>query len=192
MISQLKGTISFRDPDYLIIDVNGVGYKVAVTEDTLEKTAPLGDSEILLWTHLTVREDAHDLYGFLEKEELDFFELLITVSGVGPKTALAILNLTPIETLAGAIASGDASLLSKSSGIGGKRAEKIIIELKDKLLTTGKQKDNITLRDENDAIEALKSLGYSEKESRDALKKINKDAVGTGERVKQALKLLGK
>lgn len=192
MISQLKGTISFRDPNFLVIDVNGVGYKVFVTENTLDNVAGIGDSPVLFWTHLTVREDAHDLYGFLQKEDLDFFELLITVSGVGPKTALAILDLTPVETLISAIASGDASLLSKSSGIGAKRAEKIIIELKDKLLFTGKEKDNVTLRDENDAVEALKSLGYSDKQSRDALKKINKDTVGTGERVKQALKILGK
>lgn len=192
MISQLQGTISFRDPNFIVIDVNGVGYKVFVTEDTLDKVAGSGDTPVLFWTHLTVREDAHDLYGFLLKEELDFFELLITVSGVGPKTALAILNLTPLETLTSAIASGDATLLSKSSGIGAKRAEKIIIELKDKLRTTGRENDGGALRDQNDAIEALKSLGYSDKQSRDALKKIDREAVGTGERVKQALKILGK
>ncbi|MEO8638125.1 MAG: Holliday junction branch migration protein RuvA [Candidatus Taylorbacteria bacterium] len=192
MISHLKGTISFRSSDFLVVDVAGVGYKVFVTEETLDKVSAIGDSQVHIWTHLTVREDAHDLYGFLEKEELDFFELLITVSGIGPKTALAILNLTPVETLATAIASGDATLLSKSAGIGGKRAEKIIIELKDKFLTGVKEGDGGALRDQNDAIEALKSLGYSEKESRDALKKINKEIVGTGERVKQALKLLGK
>jgi len=189
MISQLTGTVSHINEQYAILNVNGVGYKVFATGETL-LTLQNG-AETALWTHLVVKDDALDLYGFLDKENQDFFTLLITVSGVGPKSALAILNLVAVSTLRKAISKGDPSYLAKISGIGTKKAEKIVLELKDKLVLSEEEMKG-ELRDESDALEALKSLGYSEKEARDSLKKIDKEITKTGDRVKAALKILGK
>ena len=113
-----------------------------------------------------MREDVLDLYGFLDHRELEFFEMLISVSGIGPKGALSILGITSIETLRKAISTGDTSYLTKVSGIGKKTAEKIIIELRDKI---GEEKGGSSLQGELDALEALKSLGYSQNEAREAL-----------------------
>jgi Holliday junction DNA helicase RuvA len=135
-----------------------------------------------------VREDAFDLYGFLEPTELEFFEMLISVSGIGPKGALAILGIASIETLRKAIGTGDTSYLTKISGIGRKTAEKIVIELRDKM---GEEKGGTSLQGELDALEALKSLGYSQNEARDALKKVSPDT-DTNTKIREALKILGK
>lgn len=190
MISFLKGIVAFRGNSHIVLDVQGVGYKVRVTGDTLDKLASVGQSPVSLWTHLAVREDALDLYGFLSQEELDFFELLITISGIGPKTALGILNLAPVKTLRSAVIASDPARLTKISGISKKNAEKIVLELKSKF-------EGFTLEegghyeDDGDALEALKGLGYSEKHAREALKKLDKSIIGTGEKVKAALKQIG-
>jgi Holliday junction DNA helicase RuvA len=134
-----------------------------------------------------VREDALDLYGFLDREELEFFEMLINVSGIGPKGALSILGITSIETLRKAISIGDTSYLTKISGIGRKTAEKIVIELRDKI---GTELEGSSLQVELDALEALKSLGYSAIEAREALKKVNSDT-DTNTKIREALKILG-
>ncbi len=185
MISYLKGIVLHSDLKSVVLEVGGVGYKIytnrAVLEDKKEKT-------VEFWTYLAVRENALDLYGFATRDELGFFELLLTVSGIGPKSAIAILSVASVTTIKQAISTDDSSRLTKVSGIGRKNAEKIVLELKDKIgnyVFDGK----IDSGDE-DAIEALKSLGYSEKESRDALKK----AVGESiqEKVKSALKNLNK
>ena len=187
MIGTLRGTVQYKDLHSLVIDVSGVGYKVSVTTDTALDALP--GMDILLWTFLSVRETALDLYGFKDKENLEVFELLITISGIGPKTALGILNVASIDMLKQAVAEDDISYLTRVSGIGKKNAEKIVLELRDKLVTTGVEK-GINLRAEGDALEALVSLGYSERDARDALKKIPKEVENTSERVKQALKLL--
>ncbi len=150
------------------------------------------DKRISLWTHLAVRENALDLYGFEHLNELNFFEMLIDISGIGPKSALGIVSIESIDTLKKAIASGDTSYLTKVSGIGRKTAEKIIIELRDKLVAHKEEAGSTTLRTESDALEALKSLGYSNSEARDALKQVSADTEGTSARVKEALKILGK
>lgn len=187
MISSLSGTVRHKELNSVIIDVSGVGYRVMVTTDTALETTP--SSPIFLWTHLVVRETALELFGFLEKELLDTFELLITISGIGPKTALGILNVASPATLRQAVASADTSYLTRVSGIGKKNAEKIVLELKDKL-KTGPEDKNLNTRSEGDALEALVSLGYTERDAREALKKVSKDVTGAGERVKAALKLL--
>ncbi|OHA22705.1 MAG: Holliday junction DNA helicase RuvA [Candidatus Taylorbacteria bacterium RIFCSPLOWO2_12_FULL_43_20] len=193
MISRITGRVVWKDTDHIIVEVNSIGYKIFSSSDVLEKIKGVSPDSITLWTHHAVREDSEDLYGFFDKTELDFFELLLTVSGIGPKTALTVLNLSPISSLSSAIRSGDPHLLSKSSGMGLKRAEKIVLELKDKLSPSEESWDRSeNMRDENDALEALKSLGYSDKQSREALKKIDKNLSGTGEIVKNALKILGK
>ncbi|OHA92334.1 MAG: Holliday junction DNA helicase RuvA [Candidatus Zambryskibacteria bacterium RIFCSPLOWO2_02_FULL_51_21] len=187
MISSLSGTVRHKDLHYIVIDVGGVGYRVAVTTDTALEASP--SSSIFLWTHLAVRENSLDLYGFSNLENLGVFELLITISGIGPKTALGILNVATPAMLRQAVASGDTSYLTKVSGIGRKNAEKIVLELKDKLKVSDADK-GIDTRTEGDALEALVSLGYSERDAREALKHVPKEVKGASERVKAALKNL--
>ena len=128
-----------------------------------------------------------DLYGFIERKELEFFEMLINVSGIGPKGALTILGIASIETLQKAISTSDISYLTKISGIGKKTAEKIIIELRDKI---GEEENDGSLRNELDALLALQSLGYSQNEARNALKKIPSE-MDINKKIKEALKILG-
>lgn len=187
MISQLTGKITFEGTNFIIINVSNVGYKVFVSNDTMNRLVK--NSEIVtVWTHQVVRETALDLYGFLTKEDLDFFELLISISGIGPKSALGIFNVATTGTLISAISTGDTSYLTKVSGIGTKSAQKIVLELGDKVKKIDTNSENI--REEVDVIEALVSLGYSTKQAGDALRKIDKKITGTGKKVKEALKVL--
>ena len=200
MIGSIKGKLILETEKFVIIETNGVGYKINVSPDTVSRlSSPLHkikenlekDAEsgvVFMWTHLHVREDALDLYGFLEREELSFFEMLISVSGIGPRGALTILGVASIETLKNAIGSNDISYLTKISGIGRKTAEKIIIELRDKV---EKGVSSVSLRNELDALEALKSLGYSQNEARDTLKQLPGD-MDINTKIKEALKILGK
>jgi len=186
MIASLSGTVRHKDTRSLVVEVSGVGYKVLVpTETALEVTL---SSPVFLWTHLVVRETSLELFGFLEKETLDTFELLITIPGIGPRTALNILNVASPAMLRQAVASGDTTYLTRVSGIGKKNAEKIVLELKDKLKLA--KEDMVDTRSEGDALEALVSLGYTERDAREALKKVPKETEGASERVKAALKLL--
>ncbi|MBX4200122.1 Holliday junction branch migration protein RuvA [Candidatus Parcubacteria bacterium] len=187
MISTISGTVRHKDLHVVVVDVNGVGYKIFCTTDTALDALP-GES-ILLWTYLSVRENALDLFGFLDKETLDTFELLIGISGIGPKTALGILNVASPSMLRQAVATEDTSYLTKVSGIGRKNAEKIVLELKDKLVTTSADIDK-SMKGAGDVMEALLSLGYDERDVREVIKKIPKEAESAAERVKAALKLL--
>lgn len=187
MIGTLNGTIRYKDLNTLVIDVGGVGYKVLVTTETALEVTP--SSPVFLWTHLVVRETSLELFGFLDKETLDTFELLITISGIGPKSALSILNVATPTTLRQAVVNADTSYLTRVSGIGKKNAEKIVLELKDKLKIT-KEDRGIDMRSEGDALEALVSLGYNERDAREVLKRVPKETEGASERVKAALKLL--
>lgn len=187
MISSLSGTVRHKESNSLVIDVGGVGYRVMVPHDVAIEASL--SAPIFLWTHLAVRETSLDLFGFIERDTLNLFELLITISGIGPKTALGILNVATPATLRQAVASADTSYLTRVSGIGKKNAEKIVLELKDKLKVTDTDK-SIDARSEGDALEALVSLGYSERDARDALKKVPKEVVGASDRVKSALKVL--
>lgn len=184
MIGHLTGKIIHSDLKFVILDVAGVGYKINTNTAILPKNKPETTD---FWTYLAVRENALDLYGFQSKEELDFFELLISVSGIGPKSAIGILSLASLSNLRRAISEGDTGHLTKVSGIGKKVAEKIVVELKDKVEIFGQSSESLS--GDMDALEALKSLGYSERESREALKKVT-DVIGAGEKVKKALKLL--
>jgi Holliday junction DNA helicase RuvA len=191
MIGYLTGTLIHKDDKYILIDVSGVGYKVFVSSETLNNIH--AQKTVSVWTHLIVREDVLDLYGFLEEQELNFFKLLIGVSGIGPKGALGIMNIASVQTLASAISSGDLSYLTKVSGVGKKSAEKIVLELRDKVaLIYGVGEHSEFNREDMDVIEALKSLGYREKESRDALKELPPTIKGTSKKISEALKILGK
>ncbi|MDZ4227076.1 MAG: Holliday junction branch migration protein RuvA [Patescibacteria group bacterium] len=189
MIGHLEGTVRDMRKGYLILSAGGVGYKVAAMSATL---AALSEgSTASLWTHLAVREDALDLYGFLKEEELRFFELLLTVGGIGPRSALGVLDIAPIETLRGAIASGKDSYLTKVSGIGKKTAAKIVFELKDRV-GEADEREARALGGEEDAVEAMRALGYTLQESRDALRKVPSGIEKSSERLREALKILGK
>ncbi len=192
MIGSLRGKITLKTDKFIILETGGVGYKINVSPDTLSKlSAPRKSSEqngalASFWIHTHVREDAFDLYGFLDHQELEFFEMLINVSGIGPKGALGILGIASIETLKKAIGTGDTAYLTKISGIGKKTAEKIIIELRDKM---GEEKTGTSLQGELDALEALKSLGYSQGEAREAIKKVS-SSFDTNAKIREALKIL--
>lgn len=188
MIAYLHGEIIHSTDKFIIINTGSVGYRVSVTPEALLDCK--SGVEISLFIYTAVRENSIDLFGFQTVEELSFFELLLDVSGIGPRSALGIIALAPIETIKRAIATGDVSYLNKVSGIGRKTAEKIVIELRDKLqMFKGKNGDS--LRDEGDVIEALKSLGYSQSEARDALKQVPSEIEGTNAKIKKALKVLG-
>lgn len=190
MISYITGKIIHLDEKFVILENNGLGYKLFLSTDNMLKHK---EGEIAsFWTYMAVRENSLDLYGFSTKEENSFFELLLDVSGIGPKSALSILNVAPVETLKRAIATGDTAYMNKVSGIGKKTAEKIIIELRDKLLSYKDEEGIKSFRDEGDIIEALKSLGYSQTEARDTVKKIPTEIEKTNEKIKEALKILAK
>lgn len=188
MIAKLEGTVSYKDPRFLILNVSGVGYKVFAAPEVVG--AATEGAALSLWTYLAVRETALDLYGFPDKESLDFFEMLLDVPGIGPKSAMSVLGVAGISTLRSAISSNDHAYLTKLSGIGKRTAEKIVLELRDKL-GTSTEEGSTQNREESDSIDALKSLGYSEREAREALKKVSKEIVGTSQKVKEALKILG-
>ncbi|MDP2642103.1 MAG: Holliday junction branch migration protein RuvA [bacterium] len=190
MIASLSGTVRHKDLNALIVDISGVGYKILVTTETALEVTP--SSPIFLWTHLVVRETSLELFGFLDKETLDTFELLITISGIGPKSALSILNVASPSMLRQAVASEDTTYLTRVSGIGKKNAEKIVLELKNKLKTSKEDASTSSAqaRAEGDSLEALVSLGYNERDAREALKRVPKEVEGASERVKAALKLI--
>ncbi|MFC1625264.1 Holliday junction branch migration protein RuvA [Patescibacteria group bacterium] len=191
MIIQLEGIIKFKTEKFVVLDVNGVGYRVFISFETLRKVSKKKD-KILFWTHLAVRENALDLYGFLDYAELEFFEQLIQISGIGPKSALAVLAVAPLDVLRKAISTGETSYLTKVSGVGRKLAEKIVLELKDKLGVLGSEYKDGGLKEEEEALEALRALGYSLRESRDALRNLPEDVKGTEGKIREALKNIHK
>ncbi len=194
MIGSIKGKIILQTEKHVIIETSsGIGYKVNIhlDETSLSESSARQDLvETFFWIHTHVREDMFDLYGFLDLKELEFFEMLIGVSGIGPKGALGILGIASIDTLKKAIATGDISYLTKISGIGKKTAEKIVIELRDKLAKESEKEGGTSLQGELDVLEALKSLGYSQNEARIALKKVTPE-LNTNAKIKEALKILG-
>lgn len=186
MIASLRGKIIAEKDKYVIVDVGGIGYKVYTL---LENLIPLAkEKEVFFYVYTHIREDAFDLYGFLEEKEMEFFELLLSISGIGPKSALGILSIASIETLKKAISQNDIAYLTKISGIGRKTAERIVIELRDKV---GKMADDNSLSEEVDTLEALKSLGYTQKDALEALKEVS-DIKDTNQKIRGALKVLGK
>ena len=188
MIGHLEGTVRKVGEGYCILSAGPVGYKVAATGQTLSSLRQ-GDFAAM-WTHLAVRENSLDLYGFFSEEELRFFELLLTVSGIGPKSALAILDIATVETLRAAVSQGNASYLTKVSGVGRKTAEKIVLELQEKVGVAPSSTVSIIAGDA-EALEALCALGYSTQEARDALRKVPPEIERAGDRVREALRLVG-
>ncbi|HBV57986.1 MAG TPA: Holliday junction branch migration protein RuvA [Candidatus Magasanikbacteria bacterium] len=190
MISYLEGKIISRGKNsFVILIACGVGYEVKVAPDLLLQHS-VGDS-IKIFTYLQVREDAQDLYGISSGEELAFFKTLVSVSGVGPKSALYILALGSLAEIKSAIVHGDLTYLTKVSGIGRKIAERIVVELKDKLEKTDGAAGGRDSSKLGDVVEALVEMGYSLNQARDAVKAIKTD--GDASKVlKEALKVLNK
>lgn len=189
MIGFIEGKIELSSDKFVIINANGVGYKIFISLNTF-KSLPEKGQKAKLYTYLYVREDKMQLYGFLNQEELEFFELLVSISGIGPKGALAILTVASVKNLKKAIISGESEILTKVSGIGKKMAGKIVLELKSKIEDMPIEEGKII--HESEAIDALVALGYKLSEAREALRKIPEDIKEVGEKVKQALKILGK
>lgn len=191
MIASLSGTLASRSEKSVVIEVNGVGYRIFLSGDSLNRLPQLGEP-VHIYTHQHVREDALELYGFFHQGELELFEMLIGISGIGPKSAISILGVTSLDQLRRAIAAGDTSYLTKVSGIGRKTAEKIVLELREKMAGRGVSVgEHPALRDEADALDALISLGYTREEARRALGAVRGDPLSIEKRVSEALKKLG-
>ncbi len=201
MIAYVKGIVEDITADNAVIDVNGIGYNVRISADTASRLPGIGESA-KLYTYTCVREDAFCLFGFLSKNELELFQLLITVNGIGPKGGLAILSVMEADDLRFAILSGDAKAIAKAPGIGAKTAQRLILDLKDKVMVddaminreiaagaaSSAQADT---PQKQEAVAALVALGYGQAESMKAVNAIeNIEALDSGAVLKAALKKL--
>ncbi len=191
MISYLEGKILDKNEKFFVADVNGVGYKIFSHVGILAKIPEIGQN-VKIWTHLYVREDAMDLFGFLNKEELEFFEVLISISGIGPRSALGILEVAPVSSLKQAIVSEDETFFTRVSGVGRKTAQRLILELKTKLAKTVVLEKGGRFKEMGDAFEALVSLGYKASDVRRILNELPKEIETVEDKVKETLKKLGR
>lgn len=197
MYAYLIGHVTEYNAEGIVIEANQIGWNVKVSEET-KNLLSTRTGEVKVFTYTYVKEDCLSLFGFLSKEELELFKKMISVSGIGPKGALAILSALPFEDLFFAIISGDAKSISKAQGIGAKTAQRLILELKDKLsaesvsavVSEVNETSVVTHTAKQEAIEACVALGYSYPEAARALKEIKDDSLTTEEYVKIALKKL--
>ncbi len=194
MIGWISGDVVATEEDVLLIDVRGVGYEVTVTQSTLEKLSATDSVE--LFTHQAVRDDAITLFGFPSPEERSLFRLLIKVSGIGPRVAMAMLGTLPAQALARCIADGETGLLTKVPGVGKRTAERVIVELKDRLeaLPIGAiESDGAVVEDHavEEAIRALVGLGWRAAEVRDVVAGVHVDGESTEDLIRAALRRLG-
>jgi Holliday junction DNA helicase RuvA len=190
MIGRLTGTLAQKAPPQVLIDVNGVGYELDVPMSTFYNLPAVGERLTLL-THFVVREDAQLLFGFLLPEERATFRLLIRISGVGPRTALAILSGLSVSDLSQAVAHQESARLVKVPGIGKKTAERLLLELKGKLAPELAGQPGVPTDSQSDIVQALLALGYNEREAATALKALPRD-VGVSDGIKLALKALSR
>ncbi len=190
MIGLLFGKLQARTDDTLIVNVGGVGFRVRVSTHTAAGLGALG-SDVQLFTHLRVRQDELSLYGFATQEELNLFETLMTVSGVGPKVALSVLSAAPIDTLRIAIAEGNVEALTAVPGVGKKTAQRIALELKGKIDVSGLSAVSELSPVDKDVVDALINLGYSAAEATRASRAVPASAKTIEERVRIALQYLG-
>lgn len=199
MFAYIKGNLEIKTNGYVIVDVGGIGYKIFMSQNAIEKLGESG-KEVKIHTYVRVREDDISIFGFNSNEELRMFELLLSVSGIGAKSSLTILSNISPSSFALAVISNDIGKLKKLPGIGPKTAQRIILELKDKLKTEEAVEDNVEeIKEaiiENDkvseAISALQVLGYSRREIDVALENIDKNSLSIEEIIRQGLKNLSK
>jgi Holliday junction DNA helicase RuvA len=191
MIYSVSGKLALKEDGFVVVEVGGLGVKLYASKQTIGALPAAGrGAEIKFFSHLNVKEDALDLYGFSTQEELAFFELLISVSGVGPKSALAILDVGPLGELSAAIKEGRPDLLTRAAGVGRKIAERVILELKAKVKSVSSGAVVEKMQTDSDLVEALVSLGYRRDEARAALGKVDAAVTGTEDRLKAALRIL--
>jgi holliday junction DNA helicase RuvA len=192
MIGRISGTLVEKNPPQIMVDVQGVGYEIDVPMSTFYNLPGVGE-RVVLYTHLVVREDAHLLFGFASESERKAFRQLLKISGVGARTALSLLSGMSVADLVQAVAMQDAGRLTKVPGIGKKTAERLLLELKDKLgaeLTVGVAV-NRAAPASGDVLNALLALGYNEKEARYALKQLP-EGLNVSDGIRQALKSLAR
>jgi len=197
MYAYLIGHVTDYNVEGIVVEANQIGWNVKVSEET-KNYLLTQKGEVKIYTYTYVKEDCLSLFGFISKEELELFKKMISVSGIGPKGALAILSALPFEDLVFAIISGDAKSISKAQGIGAKTAQRLILELKDKLSAESvsaiaAEAGDVSFTEQSaikEAIEACVALGYSYQEAAQALKDIKDDSLSTEEYVKLALKRL--
>ncbi|MDA3840051.1 MAG: Holliday junction branch migration protein RuvA [Patescibacteria group bacterium] len=192
MIAYLEGKILNKGKDFLIIKTGGIGYKVFVNTALISEFDIGQEAELFIYHHIT--EQSSLLFGLKNPEEQEFFEMILSVSGIGPKTALNVLAAASIYEIKDSISRGEPDLLNKVSGIGPKTAERVVLELRNKIghIEMSANSKNATGGfASGDEIDALISLGYSMTQARDALRSIDKDIKDSGERIKEALKKIG-
>lgn len=199
MYAYIKGELAEINIDHIVIETGGIGYQIFIPGQTFEYLPTLGE-ELKVYTYLYLREDAMILYGFLTKDDLELFKLLISVSGIGPKGGLAILSTLDADDLRFAVLSGDAKAIAKAPGVGGKTAQRVILELKDKMsLEDAFEKKTQHVQEvvnapaagsvKNDAVLALTALGYSSTESLKAVSRVEiTDGMDVEDVLKAALK----
>lgn len=196
MFEYIRGVLQYKGTDYCVVDVNGVGFKIFTSHITASGIGQAGET-VTLFTYMNVKEDDISLFGFASREELSVFNMLISVSGVGPKMGIALLAAMSPSEFSLAVATGDYKAISKSKGIGPKLAQRIVLELKDKInkdIKSQEQAPEETFEPvptgyiSNDAISALMVLGYSSKEASKLVAKVYKDGMTLEETVRQALK----
>ena len=195
MYAYLKGELEDITEDGVVVEVNGIGYNVRIPKEVVSQLPPL-HYKVQIYTYTSVREDAMQLYGFLTARDLNLFKKLITVNGIGPKVAQGILSVMDADTLSFAILAGDAKMIAKAPGVGAKSAERIILDLKDKisidssLLSLGEEEAvaNKDTKDfvKNEAVEALVALGYTQLEAAKAVSKVERSDDDTVESVLKA------
>ena len=197
MFAYIKGSLEAKAINYVVVENNGIGYKIYMSAKSLGIIGNIGDT-VKVYTHYHVREDDISLYGFISEEDLRMFEILISVSGVGVKSALIMLSDITPSSFALAVINDDVTRLTKVPGVGKKTAQRLILELKDKLKSEdiscgeAEEKCEINSTVNNDVIVALQVLGYCKKEADAALKKIDTQNLSVEETIKQALKILGR
>lgn len=200
MFSYIKGILVVKSINYIVVDVGGVGFKIFMSATTIGKLGEIGE-EVKIYTHMQVREDDMSLYGFITNEELRMFELLISVSGVGAKSAITMLSSITPSSFALAVISNDIKTLTKIPGIGSKTAQRIVLELKDKLKTeesianTQNAEIKVAIQDDNkvsEAVAALKVLGYTSTEIERVLSKIETNSMSVEDIIRTALINLGR
>jgi len=192
MISFLKGKILDKDAKGIILLVGDIGYKIILGSRYLEKIKEIEDVEIYI--HHQQREDSVKLYGFEHKSKLDFFNELISISGVGPKTALLLLDLLGVQEVQGAIANKRPDILARAPGLGKKTAERIIVEMKNKFLAFADENEESGMYGDemNDVVNALTGLGYMINDARKVIKEIPSEVQGVDNKIKEALKIIGR
>ncbi len=200
MFSYIKGILIHKSQSYAVIDVHGIGFKIYTSASSLADPAAVVGTEQTFYTYMYIKEGIMDLYGFMTKAELELFEQLISVNGVGAKGAISVLSLGNAQKLAVSIVSGDASFIKKASGIGPKTAQRICLELKDRIANASLIPDSIDVSDisetteqisaKKDAIDALMSLGYSQQEASKAVNSVKNPPDDAEAIIKLALKAL--